>query len=116
MVLAYALIMVLPSCIYFYAIHGIYRLGHMLLVTNLDYIQVDASHHRVTVGAGATISAILKELSKHKLTLSNFSSIQEQQIAGWTQVAGEIFNEDCNLNKLICCISTWHWMFTFYGG
>ena len=38
------------------------------------------------VGAGATVSAVLKELKKHGLTLQNFSSIQEQQIGGWTQV------------------------------
>ena len=46
-----------------------------------------SSSPTITVGAGATVSSILKELSKHNLTLSNFSSIQEQQIAGWTQVA-----------------------------
>lgn len=39
------------------------------------------------MGAGATVSSVLKELRKHGLTLQNFSSIQEQQIAGWTQVA-----------------------------
>jgi L-galactono-1,4-lactone dehydrogenase len=33
------------------------------------------------------VSDLLKELSKHGLTLENFSSIQEQQLGGWTQVA-----------------------------
>ena len=88
----------------------------MLSFSNLDYIQVDASHHRVTVGAGATISAILKGLSKHELTLSNFSSIQEQQIAGWTQVAGEIFYIVQSLIRSDKLISTWHWVLTIYGG
>eukprot|EP00597_Dinobryon_sp_UTEXLB2267_P011642 CAMPEP_0170132252 /NCGR_PEP_ID=MMETSP0020_2-20130122/23753_1 /TAXON_ID=98059 /ORGANISM="Dinobryon sp., Strain UTEXLB2267" /LENGTH=495 /DNA_ID=CAMNT_0010367523 /DNA_START=279 /DNA_END=1763 /DNA_ORIENTATION=+ len=48
---------------------------------------VDPRRLLVTVGAGATVSSVLKELQKHGLTLQNFSSIQEQQIAGWTQVA-----------------------------
>lgn len=39
------------------------------------------------VGAGTTVAKVLKELEKHSLTLENFSSIQEQQIGGWTQVA-----------------------------
>ena len=34
-----------------------------------------------------SVSKILKELKKDGLTLQNFSSIQEQQIGGWTQVA-----------------------------
>lgn len=90
MELGYALIMVLVNTSKLFLFeYSIGIIGHMLSFTNLDYIHVDESHQRVTVGAGATISSILKELSKHQLTLSNFSSIQEQQIAGWTQVAGE---------------------------
>lgn len=59
----------------------------VLSVAALDYIEVDKERMLVTVGAGTTVAAILKELAKHNLTLENFSSIQEQQIAGWTQVA-----------------------------
>lgn len=90
----------------------------MLSFSNLDYIQVDHDNHRVTVGAGATISSILKELSKHKLTLSNFSSIQEQQIAGWTQVAGEfsMMIYACKISHDINMRSSWYGMQSFYGG
>lgn len=63
----------------------------MLSFTNLDHIHVDPINRRVSVGAGATVSSILKELARYQLTLSNFSSIQEQQIAGWTQVAGSSY-------------------------
>lgn len=31
---------------------------------------------------------VLEALAKHGLTLQNFSSIQEQQMGGWTQVGG----------------------------
>ena len=48
---------------------------------------MDVDRKLVTVGAGATVSKVLQELRKHGLTLQNFSSIQEQQIGGWTQVA-----------------------------
>jgi L-galactono-1,4-lactone dehydrogenase len=61
--------------------------GHLLSLAAIDYVEVDKQKRLVTVGAGATVSAILKELKKHGLTLQNFSSIQEQQIGGWTQVA-----------------------------
>lgn len=54
---------------------------------HLSAIRVNAAQGTVTVGAGATVSDLLKELSKHGLTLENFSSIQEQQLGGWTQVA-----------------------------
>jgi L-galactono-1,4-lactone dehydrogenase len=53
----------------------------------LDYVHVDAKNRLVTVGAGARVSDVLKVLDREGLTLENFSSIQEQQIAGWTQVA-----------------------------
>lgn len=56
-------------------------------VHNFNKIHVDLVNKLVTVGAGTTVAEVLKELSKYGLTLENFSSIQEQQIAGWTQVA-----------------------------
>jgi len=61
--------------------------GDLISLGDIDYVQVDREAMKVTVGAGARVSQILKELSKYGLTLQNFSSIQEQQIAGWTQVA-----------------------------
>ena len=60
---------------------------NLLSLSAIDYVEVNNDKQLVTVGAGATVSAILKELKKHGLTLQNFSSIQEQQIGGWTQVA-----------------------------
>jgi L-galactono-1,4-lactone dehydrogenase len=54
---------------------------------HLDSISVDTVNNTVTVGAGATVREVLKALKAHGLTLENFSSIQEQQMAGWTQVA-----------------------------
>ena len=60
---------------------------NLLSVSNFNYISVDVDKLEVTVGAGATVSEVLKELQKYNLTLQNFSSIQEQQIGGWTQVA-----------------------------
>jgi len=59
----------------------------MLSVAGLDSIEVDVAAKTVTVGAGATVSAVLAALKMHGLTLENFSSIQEQQMAGWTQVS-----------------------------
>lgn len=50
-------------------------------------IDVDEKRGTITVEAGARVSQILDELKKHGMTLENFSSITEQQIAGWTQVA-----------------------------
>jgi L-galactono-1,4-lactone dehydrogenase len=60
---------------------------NLLSVHALDSIVVDPVNQLVTVGAGARVSDVLKELKKFNLTLDNFSSIQEQQMAGWTQVA-----------------------------
>lgn len=54
---------------------------------NLNAIRVNTTQGTVTVGAGATVADLLKVLSSHGLTLENFSSIQEQQLGGWTQVA-----------------------------
>lgn len=53
----------------------------------LSDIRVNAAQGTVTAGAGATVAALLRELAPHGLTLENFSSIQEQQLGGWTQVA-----------------------------
>ena len=59
----------------------------MISIAALDKVVVDVKNQTVTVGGGAKVSTILKELKKYNLTLENFSSIQEQQIGGWTQVA-----------------------------
>lgn len=61
--------------------------NNMINVSQIDHIRVNTANMTVTVGAGASVAAVLKELKKFNLTLSNFSSVQEQQIAGWTQVA-----------------------------
>eukprot|EP00939_MAST-03C_sp_MAST-3C-sp1_P001413 g1413.t1 len=50
-------------------------------------LEVDTDAKQITVEAGAKVSKILDTLSRYGLTLENFSSIQEQQIGGWTQVA-----------------------------
>merc|ERR1712151_1136915 len=50
-------------------------------------VSVDVEGQTITVEAGARVSQILEELQKYNLTLSNFSSITEQQIAGWTQTS-----------------------------
>lgn len=54
---------------------------------NLNSIRINAAQGTVTVGAGATVADLLTALSARGLTLENFSSIQEQQLGGWTQVA-----------------------------
>jgi len=59
----------------------------LLSLTHMDYVEVDKERSLVTVGAGAKVADVLKELGKYGLTLENFSSIQEQQVGGWTQVA-----------------------------
>lgn len=59
----------------------------VLSLAAIDYVKVDKGRLLVTVGAGAKVSTVLSELKSHGLTLQNFSSIQEQQIGGWTQVA-----------------------------
>lgn len=59
----------------------------LIAMHSLDYVEVDPVNRLVTVGAGVRVSEVLKSLEKHNLTLQNFSSIQEQQLAGWTQVA-----------------------------
>lgn len=59
----------------------------LLSLALIDHVDVNPAKLQVTVGAGARVSKVLSELKKHDLTLQNFSSIQEQQIGGWTQVA-----------------------------
>jgi L-galactono-1,4-lactone dehydrogenase len=61
--------------------------NNALSLHNFDSVVVDPINNLVTVGAGATVSKVLKELSKFNLTLESFSSIQDQQVGGWTQVA-----------------------------
>jgi L-galactono-1,4-lactone dehydrogenase len=59
----------------------------VISLTAFDKIFVNPSDRTITVGAGVTVDEILKKLAQYDLTLENFSSIREQQIAGWTQVA-----------------------------
>jgi len=59
----------------------------MLSMAQLDsIIEVDKQNMTITTEGGCRVSTMLEELRKHGMTLSNFSSITEQQIAGWTQV------------------------------
>lgn len=60
---------------------------NLLSLAAIDYVNVDTANRLVTVGAGARVRDVLAALDKHGLTLENFSSIQEQQMGGWTQVA-----------------------------
>eukprot|EP01042_Synura_sphagnicola_P006734 gene6734-8613_t len=60
---------------------------NLVSLAAIDYVHVDAANRLVTVGAGARVSDVLRALDHEGLTLQNFSSIQEQQMAGWTQVA-----------------------------
>jgi len=50
-------------------------------------LKIDPMQQTITVRAGTRVSEILEALAKHGLTLDNFSSITEQQIAGWTQTS-----------------------------
>eukprot|EP00981_Chlorochromonas_danica_P006280 scaffold1348_cov184-Ochromonas_danica.AAC.7 len=67
--------------------HHHHHYNDVISLAAIDYIEVDTQAHTVTVGAGARVSDVLKALAAHGLTLANFSSIQEQQLAGWTQIA-----------------------------
>ena len=73
----------------------------VISLSNIDYVEVDKERSLVTVGAGAKVSTVLSELKKVGLTLQNFSSIQEQQIGGWMQVAahgtGSYYVLNCTL-------------------
>ena len=60
----------------------------MLSLASCDQIlNIDEKKKQITVESGAIVDTILEELLKYDLTLSNFSSIKEQQVGGWTQVA-----------------------------
>lgn len=60
----------------------------MVSLAGLDRIKnINLEEQLVTVEAGIVVDQLLKELSKLGLTLANFSSIKEQQMGGWTQVA-----------------------------
>lgn len=59
----------------------------VISLSAIDYVEVNKESSLVTVGAGAKVSTVLNELKQVGLTLQNFSSIQEQQIGGWMQVA-----------------------------
>mmetsp|Transcript_10018 Transcript_10018/g.24740 ORF Transcript_10018/g.24740 Transcript_10018/m.24740 type:complete len:630 (+) Transcript_10018:580-2469(+) len=60
--------------------------GAMVSCEKLTGVQISKDRRTVTVGAGCTVAEVLDELAKEKLTLSNFSSVTDQTIAGWTQV------------------------------
>ena len=61
--------------------------NNVISLSAIDYVEVDKERSLVTVGAGAKVSSVLSQLKLEGLTLQNFSSIQEQQIGGWMQVA-----------------------------
>jgi len=62
--------------------------GGMLSMVRLDkVVGINEENMTITVEGGISVSDILVELRKHGMTLANFSSITEQQIGGWTQVA-----------------------------
>lgn len=58
-----------------------------LSLRHMNSICINKEQATVTVGAGATVADLLSTLSAQGMTLENFSSIQEQQLGGWTQVA-----------------------------
>lgn len=58
----------------------------LLTMRNINKVHLNPEEMTVTVGAGATVHKVLAELKIKGFTLENFSSIQEQQVAGWTQV------------------------------
>lgn len=49
-------------------------------------ISVDTARSRVTVQAGARVSAVVEALRPHGLTLANYASIAEQQLGGFMSV------------------------------
>ena len=60
----------------------------MVSLAGIDKIKnINLCDQEVTVEAGIVVDVLLKELAKLGLTLANFSSIKEQQMGGWTQVA-----------------------------
>ena len=60
----------------------------MVSLAGIDKIKnINLCDQEVTVEAGIVVDVLLTELAKLGLTLANFSSIKEQQMGGWTQVA-----------------------------
>lgn len=49
-------------------------------------LSVDAARARVTVQAGARVSAVVAALRPHGLTLANYASVAEQTLGGFAQV------------------------------
>lgn len=70
----------------------------LICLSNMDDISIDKERMEVTVGAGARVSQVLEALAKENMTLENFSSIQEQQMGGWTQVAAH--GTGCSLSTV----------------
>ena len=67
--------------------NGLASSDGMLSLALCDKIlHFDKKKKQVTVEPGAIVEDILKALKNYGMTLANFSSIKEQQIAGWTQV------------------------------
>lgn len=61
--------------------------GGMVNMSNMDNIvSIDRTTNRVTIEAGARIAQVVDALRPHGLTLQNFASITEQQVAGFVQV------------------------------
>lgn len=67
--------------------NGIGMGENLISLAGMDYVEVDPVRRTVTAGAGARVSQVLRALDQHSLTLANFSSIQEQTVAGWTAVS-----------------------------
>eukprot|EP00754_Rhynchopus_humris_P051238 Rhum_TRINITY_DN9423_c1_g1::Rhum_TRINITY_DN9423_c1_g1_i1::g.33467::m.33467/K00225/GLDH; L-galactono-1,4-lactone dehydrogenase len=59
-----------------------------VMLTHLDRVlHVDKEEGLVTVEAGCTVRQVQEHLAEQGLTLANFSSILDQEMAGWTQVS-----------------------------
>ncbi|CAD7971735.1 unnamed protein product [Amoebophrya sp. A25] len=58
----------------------------MLSCEKLSSISIAPDRKSVTCGAGCTVQQLLDTLSEEGLTLSNFSSVTDQTLAGWTQL------------------------------
>lgn len=60
----------------------------MISLGNLNQIlNIDQKNCTITVQAGATVAKVITALEPYGLMLENFSSIQTQQLGGWTQIA-----------------------------
>lgn len=61
--------------------------GGMLSMVQCDRVlNVDVENKLVTVEAGIVVGSLMDTITPHGLTLENFSSIKDQQMAGWCQV------------------------------